>query len=116
MPDRTLWRLPPISNPFPGSQSGRPQNTSRSDPLAGRPVPTFVKKRGSAPRHVDLRPYGLSGRPSPLVPGGLTRVALREGSLVVKLVAGRRHQGHLGSSRLAQLNYMLCPHRPTSSS
>ena len=49
--------------------------------------PTFVK-RGVAPRHVDLRPYVLSGKEVKLVPGGLTRVALKEGSLVVNSSQG----------------------------
>jgi len=40
------------------------------------------------PRHVDLRPYVLSGRETTLVPGGLTRVALTEGSLVVNSSQG----------------------------
>ena len=35
------------------------------------------------PRHVDLRPYVLFGDKVTIVPGGLTRVALRRGSLVV---------------------------------
>jgi len=43
---------------------------------------------GLAPRHVDLRPYVLSGKTVNLVPGGLTRVALREGSLVVNSSQG----------------------------
>lgn len=41
-----------------------------------------------APRHVDFRPYCLVGREVRLVPGGLTRVALREGSLVVNSSQG----------------------------
>jgi uncharacterized circularly permuted ATP-grasp superfamily protein len=41
-----------------------------------------------APRHVDLRPFVLSGKEVKLVPGGLTRVALREGSLVVNSSQG----------------------------
>jgi uncharacterized circularly permuted ATP-grasp superfamily protein len=41
-----------------------------------------------APRHVDLRPYVLTGTNSTVVPGGLTRVALREGSLVVNSSQG----------------------------
>ena len=49
--------------------------------------PTFVDA-GIAPRHVDFRPYVLSGRNVSLVPGGLTRVALREGSLVVNSSQG----------------------------
>ncbi len=49
--------------------------------------PTFVES-GVAPRHVDLRPYVLSGSETLVVPGGLTRVALREGSLVVNSSQG----------------------------
>lgn len=49
--------------------------------------PTFVEK-GIAPRHIDLRPFVLSGKETRLVPGGLTRVALREGSLVVNSSQG----------------------------
>lgn len=49
--------------------------------------PTFVRQ-GVAPRHVDLRPYVLSGRDVRVVPGGLTRVALKEGSLVVNSSQG----------------------------
>jgi uncharacterized circularly permuted ATP-grasp superfamily protein len=55
--------------------------------LALSTCPTFVE-RGLAPRHCDLRPYVLSGRTVSLVPGGLTRVALREGSLVVNSSQG----------------------------
>ncbi len=40
------------------------------------------------PRHVDLRPYILYGDKVNVVPGGLTRVALKRGSLVVKLITG----------------------------
>jgi uncharacterized circularly permuted ATP-grasp superfamily protein len=49
--------------------------------------PTFTDK-GLAPRHIDLRPYVLSGKTVEFVPGGLTRVALREGSLVVNSSQG----------------------------
>jgi uncharacterized circularly permuted ATP-grasp superfamily protein len=40
------------------------------------------------PRHVDLRPYVLYGERVSIVPGGLTRVALRKGSLVVNSSQG----------------------------
>jgi uncharacterized circularly permuted ATP-grasp superfamily protein len=50
-------------------------------------VPTFVDQ-GIAPRHVDLRPYVLTGHETVVVPGGLTRVALRKGSLVVNSSQG----------------------------
>ncbi|MBL8484051.1 MAG: circularly permuted type 2 ATP-grasp protein [Rhodocyclaceae bacterium] len=49
--------------------------------------PTFVES-GVAPRHIDLRPFVLSGSDITMVPGGLTRVALREGSLVVNSSQG----------------------------
>jgi uncharacterized circularly permuted ATP-grasp superfamily protein len=55
--------------------------------LALSSCPTFVES-GVAPRHIDLRPFVLSGRDITLVPGGLTRVALREGSLVVNSSQG----------------------------
>ena len=49
--------------------------------------PTYVES-GIAPRHIDLRPYVLSGKTVQMVPGGLTRVALKEGSLVVNSSQG----------------------------
>ncbi len=49
--------------------------------------PTFVES-GIAPRHIDLRPFVLSGKQVQMVPGGLTRVALKEGSLVVNSSQG----------------------------
>jgi uncharacterized circularly permuted ATP-grasp superfamily protein len=45
-------------------------------------------EHGIAPRHVDLRPFVLSGKEIRIVPGGLTRVAIREGSLVVNSSQG----------------------------
>ena len=56
--------------------------------LALSTVPCFVDN-GLAPRHVDLRPYVLSGADRVrVVPGGLTRVALKSGSLVVNSSQG----------------------------
>ena len=55
--------------------------------LALSTSPTFVDS-GLAPRHVDLRPYCLVGDEVRLSPGGLTRVALTEGSLVVNSSQG----------------------------
>ena len=49
--------------------------------------PTFVEE-GVAPRHLDLRPFVLTSREIRIVPGGLTRVALRKGSLVVNSSQG----------------------------
>jgi uncharacterized circularly permuted ATP-grasp superfamily protein len=52
--------------------------------------PTWVEAKGrTEPRRVDLRPYILNGRDGPWVlPGGLTRVALTEGSYVVNSSQG----------------------------
>lgn len=55
--------------------------------LALSTCPTFVES-GLAPRHIDLRPFVLSGSKMSLIPGGLSRVALREGSLVVNSSQG----------------------------
>ncbi len=55
--------------------------------LALSNCPTFVEN-GIAPRHIDLRPFVLSGKTISMVPGGLTRVALQEGSLVVNSSQG----------------------------
>lgn len=55
--------------------------------LALSTSPTFVES-GLAPRHVDLRPYCLVGEDIHLTPGGLTRVAMTEGSLVVNSSQG----------------------------
>ena len=64
-----------------------PGNYIAQPTLALSTTPTFVDE-GIAPRHVDLRPYCLVGERIELVPGGLTRVALKEGSLVVNSSQG----------------------------
>lgn len=64
-----------------------PENYIAQPTLALSTCPTFVEE-GIAPRHVDLRPYCLVGDRVELVPGGLTRVALNEGSLVVNSSQG----------------------------
>ncbi len=55
--------------------------------LALSACPTYVEN-GIAPRHIDLRPFVLSGKTVSMVPGGLTRVALQDGSLVVNSSQG----------------------------
>ena len=50
-------------------------------------MPTLVDG-GIEPRHVDLRPFILQGRQHYVTTGGLTRVALRKGSLVVNSSQG----------------------------
>ena len=65
-----------------------PENFIAQPTLALSTCPTFVAA-GVAPRHVDLRPFVLSGaRGTCIVPGGLTRVALKDGSLVVNSSQG----------------------------
>ncbi|MEN5118997.1 circularly permuted type 2 ATP-grasp protein [Luteimonas sp. TWI662] len=64
-----------------------PGNYIAQPTLSLSTCPTFVES-GLAPRHIDLRPYILSGNRIQVVPGGLTRVALREGSLVVNSSQG----------------------------
>jgi len=64
-----------------------PANFIAQPTLALSTCPTFTDA-GIAPRHVDLRPFVLSGLTQTVVPGGLTRVALREGSLVVNTSQG----------------------------
>jgi uncharacterized circularly permuted ATP-grasp superfamily protein len=64
-----------------------PSNYIAQPTLALSTCPTYVEA-GIAPRHIDLRPYVLSGKDIVTVPGGLCRVALREGSLVVNSSQG----------------------------
>jgi uncharacterized circularly permuted ATP-grasp superfamily protein len=65
----------------------KPTNYVAQPTLALSTCPTYVES-GIAPRHIDLRPFVLSGRTVQMVPGGLTRVALKEGSLVVNSSQG----------------------------
>ena len=64
-----------------------PANYIAQPTLSLSTCPTFVEA-GIAPRHIDLRPFVLSGKTVRMVPGGLTRVALKEGSLVVNSSQG----------------------------
>jgi uncharacterized circularly permuted ATP-grasp superfamily protein len=64
-----------------------PGNYIAQPTLALSTCPTLVEQ-GIAPRHVDLRPFVLSGETVTLVPGALCRVAMREGSLVVNSSQG----------------------------
>ena len=65
----------------------RPENYIAQPTLSLSTCPTFVGA-GIAPRHIDLRPFVLSGKHVRMVKGGLTRVALKEGSLVVNSSQG----------------------------
>ncbi len=65
-----------------------PRNYIAQPTLALSTCPTLIES-GIAPRHIDLRPFVLTGRDKVrIVPGGLTRVALQSGSLVVNSSQG----------------------------
>jgi uncharacterized circularly permuted ATP-grasp superfamily protein/transglutaminase-like putative cysteine protease len=64
-----------------------PGNYIAQPTLSLSTCPTYVEA-GIAPRHIDLRPFVLSGKQVQMAPGGLTRVALKEGSLVVNSSQG----------------------------
>ncbi len=72
---------------FRGRIRAHPERYIAQPTLALSTCPTF-SAAGVAPRHIDLRPFVLSGRDVSTVPGGLTRVALREGSLIVNSSQG----------------------------
>jgi len=59
-----------------------------SQPVVQLSVCPTVTRSGIEPRHVDLRPFAVTGRSTWVLPGGLTRVALRKGSLVVNSSQG----------------------------
>ncbi len=64
-----------------------PANFVAQPTLALSTAPTLLQD-GLVPRHIDFRPFVLSGKETRLVPGGLTRVAMNEGSLVVNSSQG----------------------------
>jgi uncharacterized circularly permuted ATP-grasp superfamily protein len=59
-----------------------------SQPMIGLSVAPTLNSTSVAPRHVDLRPFAVTGQTTWVLPGGLTRVALREGSIVVNSSQG----------------------------
>jgi len=73
---------------FAKKLKARPGNYIAQPTLALSTVPVLTKA-GLAPRHVDLRPFVLvSPNGIEITPGGLTRVALKKGSLVVNSSQG----------------------------
>jgi len=72
---------------FTEKLKARPRNYIAQPTLALSTTPIFTKS-GLAPRHVDLRPFVLVSDRIRITPGGLTRVALKEGSLVVNSSQG----------------------------
>jgi uncharacterized circularly permuted ATP-grasp superfamily protein len=72
---------------FAGKIEAHPRNYIAQPTLALSRVPTIVDDHFEG-RHIDLRPYVLCGREIYVLPGGLTRVAMRKGSLVVNSSQG----------------------------
>jgi nicotinamide riboside kinase len=67
--------------------AANPRNFIAQDPIALSRSPTYCDGELQG-RHIDLRPYILYGKKVTVTPGGLTRVALRKGSLVVNSSQG----------------------------
>lgn len=59
-----------------------------SQPMIGLSVSPTLISRAIEPRHVDLRPFALTGDSTWVLPGGLTRVAMKRGSLIVNSSQG----------------------------
>ncbi|MCB9949013.1 MAG: circularly permuted type 2 ATP-grasp protein [Rhodospirillaceae bacterium] len=59
-----------------------------SQPMVPLSVCPTLTEDGIEPRHVDLRPFAVTGRDTWVLPGGLTRVALRKGTLIVNSSQG----------------------------
>jgi len=72
---------------FAGKLKSDPDNYIAQPTIQLSTAPTFVDGEVE-PRHVDLRPFILHGEETRIVPGGLTRVALKKGSLVVNSSQG----------------------------
>jgi uncharacterized circularly permuted ATP-grasp superfamily protein len=72
---------------FRAQVAANPRNFIAQDPIMLSRSPTWCDGRLEG-RHIDLRPYILYGEKVTVTPGGLTRVALRKGSLVVNSSQG----------------------------
>jgi uncharacterized circularly permuted ATP-grasp superfamily protein len=59
-----------------------------SQPMIGLSVGPTLAAEGIAPRHLDLRPFIVTGKESWVLPGGLSRVAMKRGSLIVNSSQG----------------------------
>ena len=92
--ERRLWhahrppRFPKGAEDFRARVLANPRNYIAQPTLQLSSAPCLMDGFQIEPRHVDLRPYVLFGSKVTVVPGGLTRVALRRGSLVVNSSQG----------------------------
>jgi uncharacterized circularly permuted ATP-grasp superfamily protein len=71
-----------------GVIAAHPERWIAQDVVRLSTVPTVGPEGRLVPRHVDLRPFAVFGERIDIVPGGLTRVALEEGSLIVNSSRG----------------------------
>ena len=81
-------RQPRRARGMPGAGCEADPANYISQPMIGLSVCPTLTKDGIAPRHVDLRPFAITGADTWVLPGGLTRVALRKGSLIVNSSQG----------------------------
>jgi uncharacterized circularly permuted ATP-grasp superfamily protein len=108
---------------FRGKILGNPRNYIAQPVVTLSTCPTWTEE-GLGPRHVDLRPYIVSGKSTWVLPGGLTRTALVKGSLVVNSSQGggskdtwvmEHENGTRGEGRGARAaNYQQSPSSPDS--
>ncbi|MDX2109567.1 MAG: circularly permuted type 2 ATP-grasp protein [Verrucomicrobiota bacterium] len=73
---------------FRDAVKANPRNYIAQVPISLSRHPTWCNEGGFEGRHIDLRPYILYGEKISIIPGGLTRVALKKGSLVVNSSQG----------------------------
>ncbi len=81
------WSTAAQQREFRAKILDNPRNYIAQPVVSLSTCPTWTEE-GLAPRHVDLRPYIVSGRNTWVLPGGLTRTALVKGSLVVNSSQG----------------------------
>lgn len=83
------WATKEEIEQFRAQIQANPRNFIAQPPISLSRHPTWVQESGLFEgRHIDLRPYILYGENITVTPGGLTRVALRKGSLVVNSSQG----------------------------
>ena len=93
----------------------QPEKYIAQPTLALSTCPTFTAS-GLAPRHIDLRPYVLSGQDRQSGPGRTDARGAARRLAGGQFVAGRRHQGHLGDGALASARDSPCSAAPPTSS
>ena len=78
-----------------------------SQPMIDLSVSPTLIDGAVEPRHVDLRPFAVTGKTTWVLPGGLSRVALQAGLAGGQLLPGRRLEGHLGAGGATGMTRLL---------